>query len=132
MLSLVAKRIVAATARTVATPSAALTTTQGLTATAMTRLPVLSMSQKRFFSESAPREQGTVKWFDSSKGFGFIIRENGSDLFVHFSSIQGQGYRTLEEGQRVEFSLGTGPKGPAAAVRHFSHNSELTSVRLWN
>jgi len=55
-----------------------------------------------------------VKWFDASKGFGFITRENGDDLFVHFTSIQGDGYRTLEEGQQVEFSVGEGQKGPAA------------------
>ena len=60
------------------------------------------------------RQTGTVKWFDSSKGFGFIVKEDGEDVFVHFSSIQGDGYRSLEEGQRVEFSVGDGQKGPVA------------------
>jgi CspA family cold shock protein len=68
------------------------------------------------FSRDVPagREAGTVKWFDSSKGYGFLVRENGEDLFVHFSSILGDGYRSLEEGQRVEFSIGEGHKGPVA------------------
>jgi len=60
------------------------------------------------------RETGTVKWFDSTKGFGFIVREAGDDLFVHFSSIQGEGYRSLEESQRVEFTIGEGKRGPVA------------------
>jgi len=64
---------------------------------------------------NAPREQGSVKWFDSSKGFGFVVRDGGDDLFVHFSGIRGDGYRSLEEGQRVRFSVGTGSKGPCAA-----------------
>jgi CspA family cold shock protein len=54
---------------------------------------------------------GTVKWFNGSKGYGFIEREGGEDVFVHFSSIQGDGYRNLVEGQRVEFSVETGAKG---------------------
>jgi CspA family cold shock protein len=57
---------------------------------------------------------GTVKWFNGEKGFGFISREGGDDLFVHFSSIQGDGYRTLEEGQRVEFDVAPGRKGEEA------------------
>ena len=57
------------------------------------------------------RETGTVKWFNTSKGFGFITRENGDDVFVHFRSIRGQGHRTLIEGQRVEFSITEGEKG---------------------
>jgi len=58
---------------------------------------------------------GTVKWFNSEKGFGFISPENGSkDVFVHFSAIQGTDYRSLDEGQRVEFSVEDGPKGPSA------------------
>jgi len=60
------------------------------------------------------RETGTVKWFNDSKGFGFIEREGGEDVFVHFSSIRGTGYRTLQDGQKVEFTLGQGPKGPQA------------------
>jgi CspA family cold shock protein len=57
------------------------------------------------------REQGTVKWFNNSKGFGFIARDSGGDVFVHYSSIQGDGYRTLEENQRVEFIVVDGPRG---------------------
>ncbi|MDZ7265257.1 MAG: cold-shock protein [candidate division KSB1 bacterium] len=56
-------------------------------------------------------ETGTVKWFNSSKGFGFISREHGDDVFVHYKSIAGQGYRSLEEGDRVQFEIGQGPKG---------------------
>ena len=58
---------------------------------------------------------GTVKWFNGSKGFGFIEREDGDDVFVHFTAIQADGYRTLEEGQRVEFEIEQGPKGLQAA-----------------
>ncbi|MBN2499676.1 MAG: cold shock domain-containing protein [Anaerolineales bacterium] len=58
--------------------------------------------------------QGTVKWFNGSKGYGFIEREGGDDVFVHYSSIQGDGYRNLEEGQRVEFIITQGQKGPQA------------------
>ena len=57
------------------------------------------------------KEQGTVKWFKSEKGFGFIQREAGDDVFVHFSAIQGDGYRSLEEGQKVSFDVTKGPKG---------------------
>jgi CspA family cold shock protein len=61
------------------------------------------------------RITGTVKWFNGSKGYGFIEREDGDDVFVHYSSIQGDGYRNLEEGQQVEFSVENGPKGLQAA-----------------
>ena len=57
---------------------------------------------------------GTVKWFNSEKGYGFISREGGSDLFVHYSAIEGSGYRSLEEGQAVEFEVTQGPKGDQA------------------
>lgn len=57
------------------------------------------------------REVGTVKWFNAGKGYGFIEREQGDDVFVHFSAILGDGFRSLEEGQRVEFSVEQGPKG---------------------
>ncbi len=57
------------------------------------------------------REQGTVKWFNASKGYGFIQRQTGEDVFVHFSAIQGDGYRSLNDGQAVEFEVGKGPKG---------------------
>ena len=56
-------------------------------------------------------EQGTVKWFNADKGFGFISRESGEDVFVHFSAIQSGGYRSLQEGQVVEFSVTKGTKG---------------------
>lgn len=59
-------------------------------------------------------EQGTVKWFNSEKGFGFIERENGDDVFVHFSAIQGDGFKTLEEGQAVTFDVEDGNRGPQA------------------
>jgi cold shock protein len=58
--------------------------------------------------------QGTVKWFNSEKGFGFIEVEGGNDVFAHFSAIQGDGFKTLEEGQKVEFSVEEGPRGPQA------------------
>ena len=60
------------------------------------------------------KEQGTVKWFNGSKGYGFISREGGDDVFVHFNAIVGDGYRNLEEGQKVEFSVSQGAKGPQA------------------
>ncbi|MBD3948755.1 cold-shock protein [Tuanshanicoccus lijuaniae] len=60
-------------------------------------------------------EQGTVKWFNSEKGFGFIEREGAADVFVHFSAIQGDGYKTLEEGQAVSFEVEEGARGPQAA-----------------
>ena len=58
---------------------------------------------------------GTVKWFNGTKGYGFISRESGEDVFVHFSAIQGDGYRNLEEGQKVEFAIEKGPKGLQAS-----------------
>ncbi len=58
--------------------------------------------------------QGTVKWFNESKGYGFISRDGGSDLFVHFSNITGDGFRTLKDGQQVLFTEGMGQKGPQA------------------
>lgn len=60
------------------------------------------------------RVQGTVKWFNGSKGFGFIEREGGDDVFVHYSAIQGDGFRNLNEGDRVEFVVTQGQKGPQA------------------
>ena len=60
--------------------------------------------------------KGTVKWFDAKKGYGFLTVEGKKDIFVHFSAIQGEGYRTLNEGQAVEFEVEEGPKG-----RHASH-----------
>lgn len=67
------------------------------------------------------RITGTVKWFNSQKGFGFIAREGGPDVFVHYSAITGSGYRELHEGDQVEFIITSGPKGPQA--------SEVTRVR---
>lgn len=58
--------------------------------------------------------QGTVKWFNDAKGYGFITQESGPDLFVHFSSIQGSGFKSLQEGDSVEFDVADGPKGPQA------------------
>ena len=64
------------------------------------------------------REQGVVKWFNASKGFGFIQRQSGEDVFVHFSAIEGNGYKSLEEGQHVTFEVTQGQKGlQASGVR---------------
>ena len=60
-------------------------------------------------------QKGTVKWFNAEKGYGFIQSEDGEDVFVHFSAIQGEGYKTLEEGAEVEFEVINGAKGPQAA-----------------
>jgi CspA family cold shock protein len=57
---------------------------------------------------------GEVKWFNNTKGYGFIRKEDGTDIFVHFSAIVGEGYKTLEQGQKVRFEVGNGPKGPQA------------------
>lgn len=62
------------------------------------------------------RIQGTVKWFNETKGYGFIARESGPDVFVHYSAIQSNGFRKLVEGQTVEFEIEDGPKGPQAAA----------------
>ncbi|GFN30225.1 cold shock domain-containing protein [Paenibacillus xylaniclasticus] len=59
--------------------------------------------------------KGTVKWFNAEKGYGFIQVENGEDVFVHFSAIQGEGFKTLDEGQAVEFDITDGNRGPQAA-----------------
>jgi CspA family cold shock protein len=70
--------------------------------------------------EMPERMTGTVKWFNASKGYGFIEREEGPDVFIHYSSIEGVGYRNLEEGQQVEFDIEDGEKGPQAANVHIS------------
>ncbi|PYT08075.1 MAG: cold-shock protein [Acidobacteria bacterium] len=58
--------------------------------------------------------KGRVKWFNNAKGYGFIAREDGSDIFVHYSAIEGDGYKSLEQGQEVEFEIADTPKGPQA------------------
>jgi CspA family cold shock protein len=78
----------------------------------------MSTLQNSFLAKEAKmseRINGTVKWFNGSKGYGFIERQGGADVFVHFSAIQGDGFRNLEEGQRVEFDVEQGPKGLQAA-----------------
>ncbi len=65
---------------------------------------------------SEERSQGTVKWFNAEKGYGFISQEDGDDLFVHYSEIQGTGYRSLDEGSRVEFLITEGRKGKQASA----------------
>jgi cold shock protein len=73
----------------------------------------------RYLQDDGERDKnmtvGTVKWFNADKGYGFIAPESGEDVFVHFSAIQAAGYRSLEEGQAVEFDVTSGPKGPQAA-----------------
>ena len=59
--------------------------------------------------------QGTVKWFNNKRGWGFIVKEDGEDIFVHYSAIKGDGFKSLDEGQRVQFEVEAGDKGPAAA-----------------
>jgi cold shock protein len=70
-----------------------------------------STNLKEVASIMVERETGTVKWFNATKGFGFITRDTGGDVFVHYSAINSQGYRSLEEGQRVQYSLLQGQKG---------------------
>lgn len=67
------------------------------------------------FDKEVVRMTGKVKWFNAEKGFGFIEREDGDDVFVHFSAIEGEGFKTLEEGQDVEFEIVEGNRGPQAA-----------------
>lgn len=73
--------------------------------------PSIETSRNRSDKESSLKETGSVKWFNAAKGFGFIQRENGEDVFVHFSAIAASGYRSLDEGARVSFVVKNGPKG---------------------
>jgi cold shock protein len=70
------------------------------------------------FKEGLHMARGKVKWFNNTKGFGFITLDNGTDVFVHHTAIQGEGYKTLEEGQEVEFDVVKGPKGEQAQNVH--------------
>jgi CspA family cold shock protein len=78
-------------------------------------MPRKTLTGKGELPEMSERVTGTVKWFNGQKGYGFIARDGGEDVFVHYSAIEGQGFRNLEEGDRVEFSVEQGRKGPAAA-----------------
>jgi cold shock protein len=73
--------------------------------------PILSNVPNQHKGICITMEQGTVKWFNDAKGFGFISRQNGEDVFVHFSAIQANGFRSLQEGQAVQFNVVKGPKG---------------------
>ena len=68
-----------------------------------------------FFTSGGSELRGIVKWFNNTKGYGFIGRDDGPDVFVHYSAIVGEGYRTLQEGEAVDFEIVQGPKGPQAA-----------------
>ena len=72
----------------------------------------------------AERQTGSIKWFDAKKGFGFITSPNGGDIFVHYSAIQGKGYRVLKDGQKVEFEVIQGPKGLEAKNLEIVETSE--------
>jgi CspA family cold shock protein len=75
------------------------------------RVQIQSTNKKQKHQGENVKETGTVKWFNAGKGFGFIQRDNGEDVFVHFSAIEASGYRTLDEGARVSFIVKRGPKG---------------------
>lgn len=114
MMRNVASRTVrAVAARTAATPAAARSAALPVAARAAAA-PRVSAMVMRYLSTHDGREVGSCKWFSAEKGYGFLTRPDGSDVFCHFSSIVGDGYRSLEEGQAVEFSVAAGPKGPVA------------------
>ena len=77
--------------------------------------PIIFMYQTRSVQQMSDRKTGTVKWFNDQKGFGFLEQQDGDDVFVHHSAIVAEGYRSLAEGDRVEFTIEQGQKGPAAA-----------------
>jgi CspA family cold shock protein len=78
------------------------------------------------------RETGTVKWFNRSKGYGFIERENGPDVFVHYSSIRGEGFRNLNEGDKVEFNVEANDRGPQAADVVCTEAASTEQNRSWD
>lgn len=78
----------------------------------MSTLQIFYLPQEANMSD---RINGTVKWFNGTKGYGFLAREGGDDVFVHFSAIQGEGFKNLQEGQKVEFTVEQGPKGLQAS-----------------
>ena len=78
----------------------------------MSTLQIFFLAKEANMSE---RINGTVKWFNGTKGYGFLEREGGADVFVHFSAIQGEGFKNLQEGQKVEFTIEQGPKGLQAS-----------------
>jgi CspA family cold shock protein len=85
-----------------------------------------SVTKREILGKMSETITGTVKWFSDQKGYGFIAREGGEDVFVHHSAIQEPGFRTLHEGERVEFTIEQGQKGPAAAnVRKASVSSDF-------
>ena len=78
------------------------------------RVLIIKGLGKGLIQRSKEVKEGTVKWFNASKGFGFIEQDNGGDVFVHYSAIKTEGFKTLDEGARVQFEVVDGPKGPAA------------------
>ncbi len=88
---------------------------EGVPLSRVRRLAAVCIDTSRCRSSRSIVERGTVKWFNDTKGFGFITREQGSDVFVHYSAIQADGFRSLAAGDQVTFDLVQGPKGPQAA-----------------
>jgi cold shock protein len=88
---------------------------QGSVRNILVQVAVFGTYSAQIRRSSGMTMQGTVKWFNESKGFGFIEREGGKDVFVHYSAINGTGFKTLNEGDKVSFEIVEGPKGPAAS-----------------